>query len=194
MVDLGATYERLARFWSRQELAGIYSDANREGKERLRPQPHTAPDRPVTLLAAAIPPLTNLSVAINVLHMLPPGLDDELPHHLLATIATDAADALHRCHLALDLDGRTHSYTTDEWLPVVCDIAAALLQSSRVDQEPPTIVKQTQEAVHWLSSAIAQLHQDSPDAAAAIADTLARLLVVRAFSDAADVGASSSHA
>ena len=185
MVDLGATYVRLAGPWSRDELAAIYRDANRQGKERVRHQPQTAPDHPVAQLAAAIPPLTNLSVAINVLHVLPPVLDDELPHQLLVTITNNAAEGLHRCHLALDLDGNTHGYTADDWLPVICDIAQPLLQSARPDHEPPSLVGHTQDAVSWLSTTITHLDEDSTETAAALVDTLARLLVVCAFADAA---------
>ena len=185
MLDLSATYMRLVRLRSPEELTAIYSEANRRGKERARRQPHTAPDHPVAQLAAAIPPLTNLSVAINVLHVLPPVLDDELPHQLLATIANNAAEVLHRCHLALELDGNTHSYTTDDWLPVICEIAQPLLQSARPDHEPPSLVRHTQDAVSWLSTSIVHVDQDSPETAAALADTLARLLVECAFADAA---------
>ena len=60
-----------------------------------------------------------------------------------------------------------------------------LLESARLDQEPPSLVRQTQEAVRWLSSSIACLDEDSREAPAAITDTLARLLVVCVFQDAA---------
>jgi hypothetical protein len=98
---------------------------------------------------------------------------------------TNAADALHRCHRALALDGRTHGYTPDQWLPIIYDIAGPLLESSRLQQEPPTIVRHTQDAVRWLSTSIARLDEDSPEATPALADTLARLLVVCVFADGA---------
>ena len=44
---------------------------------------------------------------------------------LLDTAETNAADALHRCHRALELDGHAHGYTADEWLPVIYDAAGA---------------------------------------------------------------------
>jgi hypothetical protein len=47
-----------------------------------------------------------------------------------------------------------------------------------VDQEPPSLVQQTQEAVRWLSSSIACLDEDSRDGPAALSDTLARRLLV----------------
>ena len=102
-----------------------------------------------------------------------------------ATAETNAADAVHRCHRALELDGLAHGYTADEWLPVIYDMAAPLLESSRLDQEPPSLVRQTQDAVRWLSTSIACLDEDSREAPTAITDTLARLLVVRVFADAA---------
>lgn len=68
---------------------------------------------------------------------------------------------------------------------MIYDAAAPLLESSRLDQEPPSLVRQTQQAVRWLSISIAGLDEDSREAPAAITDTLARLLVVSVFADAA---------
>ena len=126
-----------------------------------------------------------LSVAIHLLHALPPGVRGTLAGEFLDTAETNAADALRRCHRALEHDGHAHGYTADEWLPVIYDAAAPLLESSRPDQEPPSLVRQTQEAVRWLSSSIACLDEDSREAPAALADTLARLLIVCVFADAA---------
>ena len=83
------------------------------------------------------------------------------------------------------LDRHAHGYTADEWLPVIYDIAGPLLESSRLDQEPPTLVRHTQDTVRWLSSSIACLDEDSREAPAALTDTLARLLAVCVFADAA---------
>jgi len=63
--------------------------------------------------------------------------------------------------------------------------AARVLESSRLDQEPPSLVRHTQDAARWLPISIACLDQDSRETAAALADTLARLLVVCVFADAA---------
>ena len=92
---------------------------------------------------------------------------------------------LHRCHQALELDGRAHDYTADEWLPAVYDIAASLLEAARPDREPPSLVEHVQEAVSWLSRAIIDLDQDARDAAAAIADCLGRILALYVFADVA---------
>jgi hypothetical protein len=69
--------------------------------------------------------------------------------------------------------------------PVIHDIAGPLLESSRLDQEPPSLVRHAQEAVRWLSTSNACVDEDSREASAAFADTLAHLLVVYMFADAA---------
>jgi hypothetical protein len=104
---------------------------------------------------------------------------------LLDTAENNAADALHRCHRALELDGHAHDYIVEEWLPVIYDAAVPLLESSRLDRDPPSVVLQTQEAVRWLSSSIACLDEDSRETPAALTDTLARLLLVCVFADVA---------
>jgi hypothetical protein len=104
---------------------------------------------------------------------------------LLDTAETNATDALHRCHRALELDAHAHGYTADEWRPVIHHIAGPLLESSQPDHEPPPLARHTQQAVRWLSSSIARLDEDSRETSAALADTLARLLIVCVFADAA---------
>jgi hypothetical protein len=185
VVDLSQTYRHLGRPWSHEELAVRYAAANRRGEQLLSEAPHTAPDRPIALLATAIPSAARLSVAIHLVHALPKGAEGKLAAELLDSAEANAADALHRCHRALELDGLTHGYTAEEWLPVTYDGAAPLLEFSRLDQEPPSLVRETQEAVRWLSSSIVCLDEDSREAPAALTDTLARLLVVCAFADAA---------
>jgi hypothetical protein len=185
VIDLSQTYRDLGRPWTHEELAVRYKAANRRGEQLLSEAMHTAPERPIALLATAIPSAATLSVAIHLVHAIRDGARAKLADELLDTAETNAADALHRCHRALELDGHAHGYTADEWLPVIYDAAAPLLESSRLDQEPPSLVQQTQEAVRWLSSSIACLDEDSREAPAALTDTLARLLVVCAFADAA---------
>jgi hypothetical protein len=53
------------------------------------------------------------------------------------------------------------------------------------DREPPSLVEQAQEAVRWLSHAIVDLDQDSPDAAAALVDGLGRILALHVFASVA---------
>jgi hypothetical protein len=185
VTDLNQTYRHLARAWNQDELAVRYAAANRHGKQLLTETASTVPERPIALLATTIPSAATLSVAIHLVHALPDGARAKLADKLLTTAKTNAANALHRCHRALELDGHTHGYTADEWLPVVYDAAAPLLESSRLDQEPPSLVRQTQEAMRWLSTSIACLDEDSREAPAALTDTLARLLAVWVFADAA---------
>jgi hypothetical protein len=104
---------------------------------------------------------------------------------LVDTAEKNAAEALRRCHQALDLNGNAGGYTPDEFLPIVYDTAGALLESANPSEEPPTFVQQTQEAISWLSRAVVELDQDSAEASTALTDTLARLLSVWAFADAA---------
>ena len=65
------------------------------------------------------------------------------------------------------------------------DIAGPLLQSARLDIEPPTLVRVAQEAISWLARTIAELDQRSEEAATSLAETLARLLAVWTFTDVA---------
>jgi hypothetical protein len=185
VIDLAQTYRDLGRPWTHEELANRYAAANRRGEQLLSETTDTAPERPIALLATAIPSAATLTVSIHLLHALPAGVRGTLAEEVLDTAQTNAADALHRCHRALERDGHTNGYTADEWTPVIYDAAAPLLESSRPDQEPPSLVRQTQEAVRWLSSSIACLDEDSRETPAALTDTLARLLVVYVFADAA---------
>ncbi|MGO9974502.1 MAG: hypothetical protein ACLP01_17200 [Solirubrobacteraceae bacterium] len=185
VTDLSQTYRHLAHPWTHDELTVRYAAANHRGEQPLSEAPDTTPDRPIALLATAIPSAATLSVAIHLLHALPAGVHETLAGELLDAAETNATHALHRCHRALELDGLTHRYTADEWLPVIYDIAGPLLESSRAEQEPPSLVRHTQDAVRWLSTSIACLAYDSPETATALADTLARLLVVCVFADAA---------
>jgi hypothetical protein len=154
------TYRHLARPWTHDKLGVRYAAATRRGEQLLSEAMHTAPDRPIALLATAIPSAATLSVAIHLVHALPEGARVRLAADLLDTAETNAGDALHRTHRALELDGLAHGYTADEWLPVIYDGAAPLLEFSRLDQEPPSLVRETQEAVRWLSSSIACLDED----------------------------------
>jgi hypothetical protein len=53
-------------------------------------------------------------------------------------------------------------------LPNIFGVAAPLLETAQLNREPPSLVEQAQEAVRWLSRAIVDLDEDSPDAAAAL--------------------------
>ena len=91
------------------------------------------PDRPIALLATAIPRLISLAVAANVLHLLPTSAHEgaAVAEQLIATIDATAAGSLHRCHLALRSDGESRGYQADEWLPLAYEQAADWLEHAR---------------------------------------------------------------
>jgi hypothetical protein len=184
MSDLTAAYDRIGRGWTHEQLADQYRKAKRRGERMPECDEDHLLHRPIAMLATAVPACATLSVAIHVIHLLPTG-DHGLVDQLLDTAETSGAVALHRCHQALELDGRAHDYTADDWLPAVYDIAAPLLETARLNREPPSLVEQAQEAVRWLSRAIVDLDDDAPDATSAIADALGRLLALHVFADVA---------
>ena len=132
-----------------------------------------------------MPPSAALLVAIHVLHALPEGAGGDLAQQLVDTAERNAADALHRCHRALELDGAAHGYSAEEWLPVVSAVAGPLLESASLSPEPPAIVRAAQEVIGHLSRVVVELDLESPEAPIGLSDTLARLLTVWVFADAA---------
>jgi hypothetical protein len=184
VIDLEDTYRRLARPWSREQLAGFYREAGERGAQGFSTEDDHV-TRPLALLATAFPRAATLSVAIHMLHALPPQARGTVGKELVDTAEKNAAEALRRCHQALDLDGKARGYTPDEFLPIVYDTAGAVLESADPSEEPPTFVQQTQEAISWLSRAVMELDQDSAEASTALTDTLACLLTVWAFAHAA---------
>ena len=184
MNDLDDIYRRLAILRTDQELSDDYQAAVRQGGISAA---GSAPElaRPIPLLAAAIPPSATVNTAIHTLHAVPSDVEGELPGQLLEIARRNGADALGCCHRALELDGADHGYQAEEWLPTVYDIAGLLLQSARLDTEPPTLVQVAQEATSWLSRAIAEFDEGSEEAPTSLAETLARLLAVWTFSDVA---------
>ena len=184
MNDLDDIYRRLAIPRTQQDLADDYRAALRHGGISAA---GSAPEhaRPIPLLAAAIPPSATVNTAIHTLHGLPNDVEAELPDQLLEIAQRNVAGALHRCQQALELDGADHGYTADEWIPIMYDIAGPLLQSARLDIEPPTVVQATQESISWLSRAITELDQSSEEAPASLSETLARLLAVWIFTNTA---------
>ena len=181
MSNLSAAYELLARPWTHEQLATHYSDAKRRGEQLPGCEADHLTRGPIAVLASAVPACASLSVAIHVIHVLPATGALAVRDQLLRNAENNSAIALHRCHQALDLDGQAHDYSADEWLPAVYDIAAPLIQTARLNREPPSLVEQAQEAVRWLSRAIVDLDEDSPDAAAALVDGLGRMLALHVF-------------
>ncbi len=185
MIDLSATYQRLARPWTHEQLAERYLTAKQHREHGSEDPEGGVLSRPIAALATAIPSSASLSVAIHVLHVLPDTARGGLAEQLVETADENAADVLYCCHRALELDGRDHDYTADEWLPVVYDIAAPLLETARLDREPPSVVQHTQDAVRWLAGAVVNLDRDSPETPTALADALGRLLATSVFVQAA---------
>jgi hypothetical protein len=184
MSDLDDIYRRLVVPRTQQDLADGYRAALRQGGiSSAGSAPELA--RPIPLLASAIPASATLNTAIHTLHGLPNDIEGELPGQLLEIAKRNAVDALGCCHRALELDGADHGYQAEEWLPTVYDIAGPLLESARLDIEPPALVQITQEAISWLSRAIAEFDEGSEEAPTSLAETLARLLAVWTFTDSA---------
>ena len=183
MNDLDDIYRRLATPRTQQDLAEDYRTALGRGERLLGPGAELA--RPIPLLAAAIPPSSTVNTAIYTLHALPKDVEGELPRQLLEIAQRNVVDALGCCQRSLEVDGADHGYHAEEWLPTVCDIAGPLLQSARVDTEPPTLVRVAQEAIGWLSRAITELDESSEEAPTSLAQTLARLLAASTFTNVA---------
>jgi len=185
MTDLSATYDRLAQPWTHEQLADHYHRAKRRGEELPECDQDQLIRRPIAIVATAVPACATLSVAIHVIHVMPATGDASLVQQLFDNAEKSSAIALHRCHQALELDGRAHDYGADEWVPAVYDTAASLLTAARLNREPPSLVEQAQEAVRWLSRAIVEIDHDALDAAATVEDALGRILALHVFADVA---------
>lgn len=60
-----------------------------------------------------------------------------------------------------------------------------LLKSARLDQDPPTVVREAQDAISWLSRAVIELDKGSAEAANTLSEALGRLLAVWVFAQTA---------
>ena len=185
---LEVVYRALARPWPVDELAERYQAAHQRGASDM-PAGETPPDRPITLLATAIPRLISLAVAANVLHILPAAiLDAALGNDVLGTLDLTASGSLHRCHLALEAHARAQGYEASEWLPLAHEQAADWLEHASAAVDPPALIDHAQQAGRYAAVAIGSLDRNAPNAPEAITDTLAHLLTVCVFADAAPAG------
>jgi len=186
LTTLEAVYRQLARPWPADELDQRYEAAYERGARDL-PVGEDPPERPIMLLATAIPRLISLAVAANVLHLLPTGTDDAavLAGELVATIDAAATGSLYRCHLALQSDGESRGYDTDEWLPLAYEQAADWLEHASAAADPPPAIDHAQQAGRFAALAIGSLDRDAPSVPEAITDCLAHLLFTCVFADAA---------
>jgi len=182
---LDQTYRSLARPWQADDLAERYHPAYRRGASDLPPG-ETPPDRPIALLATAVPRLISLAVAANALHILPSAANGAaaLADQLLATIDQTSAGSLHRCHLALDTTGQdAQADTAEEWLPYIYDEASHHLASLSPTADPPSLIEHAQEAGRYTAIAVGLLDRDARMAPEAISDCLGHLLTVCVFAD-----------
>lgn len=187
MQSLDSIYRRVARPWTAEELAGRHQAADRRGSSDL-PAGEQPPDRPITLLATAVPRLISLAVAANVLHVIPEARGQALAGvaaDLLATVDTAATGSLHRCRLALEADGRCRGYHADEWIQLAYEQAADWLEDASPAGEQPALVEHAQQAGRLAALAIGALDRDAPSVPEAIADCIAHLLVVCVLIDEA---------
>jgi hypothetical protein len=184
MNDLQGIYRQLTGTRSPERLADCYRAAEQQAASMVAGR-GAEPARPIPVVAAAVPPLATVNTAVYTLHALPKDAGGGLAEQLLEIAHRNIVHALHRCRRALELDGTSHGYTVEEWLPTVYEIAGSLLRSARLDTEPPTVVQATQEAISELSRAIAELDNGAENAPTSLSETLARLLVIWTFTDAA---------
>jgi hypothetical protein len=185
--SLDCIYRRVARPWTADELADRHQAAYRRGSTDL-PAGEPPPERPITLLATAVPRLISLAVASNVLHVLPDTRHQAgagVAVGLLATIDATATGSLHRCQLALEADGRSRGYHPDEWLPLAYEQTAEWLEHASPTSETPALVEHAQQAGRLAALAIGALDRDIPSVPEAIADCIAHLLVVCVLADEA---------
>jgi hypothetical protein len=184
---LDSIYRRVARPWTAEELACRLQAAYRRGSSDL-PDGEESPDRPITLLATAVPRLITLAVAAHVLHVLPDTRGPAgagIAAELLATLDATATGSLHRCQLALEADGRSRGYHADDWSPLIYDQAAEWLEDSTAASETPPLVEHAQQAGRLAALAIGALDGDASSVPEAIADCIAHLLVVCVVADEA---------
>jgi hypothetical protein len=184
LIGPDAIHRQLARHWPVDEVAERYRAAYERGARDL-PAGEEPPERPITLLATAIPRLISLAVAANVLHLLPATTHDGAAEELIATIDATATGSLHRVHLALQADGDSRGYDADEWLPLVYEQAADWLHHASAAADPPPAIEHAQQAGRFAALAIGALDRDAPTVAEAIADCLAHLLFTCVFAEAA---------
>jgi hypothetical protein len=187
LISPDAIYRQLARRWPADELAERYHAAYERGVRDL-PASEDPPERPITLLATAIPRLISLAVAANVLHLLPTTTSHggaTVAEELIETIDTTATGSLHRCHLALQADGESRGYDANGWLPLTYEQTADWLQHASATADPPPAIEHAQQAGRFAALAIGSLDRDAPTVPDAITDCLAHLLFTCVFAEIA---------
>ena len=186
--SLEAIYRDLARPWPIDELAARYQAADERGASDM-PAGETPPDRPITLLATAIPRLISLAVAANVLHILPAAvLDAAIGNDSSARsispppAACTAATWRSKPTRALRATTPTSGYRSPTSRPPTGSKHASPAA------DPPALIDHAQQAGRYAALAIGSLDRDAPNSPEAITDTLAHLLTVCVIADAAPAG------
>jgi hypothetical protein len=109
VIDLSETYRHLGRSWTHEELASRYTAADRHGEQLLSDATNTIPERPIALLATAIPSVATLSVAVHLVHAIPESVRPKLADELLGTAETTPPTP---CTAATEHSNSTATHTT----------------------------------------------------------------------------------
>jgi hypothetical protein len=121
----------------------------------------------------------------HTLHALPNDVEGELPGQLLEiahrTASTHLAAVIARSNSTAPTAAITRRSGSRPWTK---SLGRYSNQRAWTPSHPPSS-KTTQEAISWLSRAIAELDEGSEEAPTSLAETLARLLAVWTFTDAA---------
>ena len=126
--------------------------------------PSDALTRPIGLLATAIPPAGTLNVAIHVLHVLPTALGTTSPK--ISSRVRRRTRPM-RCTAVTARWNSTASGTTTTPRPgfrrFTTSSPRRWSQPGQTRIHQPTVVRQAQEAIRWLSCAMLELDRDSAE-------------------------------
>ena len=187
VTNLATVYVDLLRPWSNEQLDLFYSHALRRGaRELLEHDPGT---RPIGLLATAIPGLKRLIVVTYAIHVAAyesARAANASHEHMLDVIERGSAGALLRCHLALDADlaagdARSHPDAGHVWRAVVYDATGVAIADLDRNSDPLPAHGLAQQAMDWVAEAIDLVDRGDDARREAMAEALARLLALRAF-------------
>jgi hypothetical protein len=92
MTDVSATYDRLARRWTHEQLSDHFHRARRRGEELPECDQDHLIRRPIAMLATAVPSCATLSVAIHGIHVMPATGDPSVVQQLLENAEKSSGD------------------------------------------------------------------------------------------------------
>ena len=185
MDSLDRIYRRVARPWTADELADRYQAAYGRGASDL-PVGEPPPERPITLLATAVPRLISLAVAANVLHVLP-----DTRSQAGAGVADGLMARSTRPPLAAFSAAISHSKPTADPAAMIpmsgCRSPSSRQPSGLSTLQPtsatPRAIEHAQQSGRFAALAIASLDRDTPSVPEAITDCIAHLLFACVFAD-----------